>query len=160
MDKALLNSTNTAFGFWNGESSILPILENIFHYAIFPFPGLLLVGNNLGDALIGSIVTSSAIQAFALAYVGWNYNVIKEKIATAQSEPVAILPSAIEAKKYFRGEGSWWNLAKPALMRMPLMLTGPLSIGNSFGQATIAAGVGTMLIEWSVLDYVRERLVA
>ncbi len=158
MNKALLNSTNTAFRFLSGEGSVLPILKNVFSYAIFPFPGLLLVGNNFGDALTGSIISSAAIQAFALGYVGWNYDSIKKELAVPRSKPVAILPSAVDAEKYLSSDGTWWNLVSPALMRLPMMLTGPLAIGNNFWQTVIAAGVGTALMEWSVITYVAKQM--
>lgn len=134
------------------------MVKNIFCYSLYAVPGMLAVGNDVRDSLWGAFISSAAIQTFAVGYVGLNYQHVKQKMNQTTSRKVAILPSAIAAKQYLSPRGGFQHLVAPSLMRLPLMMSGPLLAGNSLLQSFVAGAIGTALMEWSVISYVQGRL--
>jgi len=160
----VLDSAERAYQFWSGDYRILPILDSIFRNTLYPFFGLLGVGNDLSESLLGGFASSLALQACVYGYVGWNYQEFNQELKSSNIDPpyVGILPSGKDAIRFVRSGQNWntnWRDAvEPVLMRIPIYSIGGLLLDNDPLAVVVSSALGSIFMEWAVVDHTREKL--
>lgn len=150
----LLQTSRDALAWLEDRGTLAPVVEHAVVNAWRPALALWLAGVSPMRAMIGGLVAEATLRSFVILEVN--------RQRSSPPPPVdgltPMLPSSAIAAGYVEGRRPVIDVMAGAAGRAAMLLPPYLMMGIPPQKAVAAAAAGSALIEFSVLDFVRQEL--